>query len=466
MLLLLAIFSSCSKEELVGKLSLEEKEIAIARDGKYDLLGFGYDVTGEYANGATSKNQVLDIAKFDQAEPGRFLPNESNQQQWLSNFGEDAVSYLSNQTDTVSSSLGLEGLFSTSLKVMTSDTNAFNAKYVYGSTDLTILKKSLSINATSAMLSNYVTPVFLADVSALTPAVLVSKYGTHVMTSIKLGGILEILYRAETTNSNRALASEVGVKFSAFVVFNAGGGGSSYEAEAKKNYNQKLFYRTRGGLSEYGLVGTINLDGTPIPSLSITSWQNSVKVENSDLIGFGDDGLIPIYELVTDAAKKAALKSYIDQYIKQRQTKLRHEAVPVYIYYHSGAKDHALQASTGTWPFESHGYAKLGIAFYAFDTQVEGTYPVHGYFNGQVNNHIFSIYNNDYDYSGNGYEDHGIYFYAYKSQLNGSTPISVFYSDAWVDNSYSIDRNKIPYPSTGYRYIGTNFYVFPTPVIM
>ena len=59
----LFISYSCSEfEELPNdQYPLPDAITRLAGDGKYDLLGFGYDVTGEYLHPRSVRSPVLDI---------------------------------------------------------------------------------------------------------------------------------------------------------------------------------------------------------------------------------------------------------------------------------------------------------------------------------------------------------------------------------------------------------------------
>jgi len=198
----------------------------------------------------------------------------------------------------------------------------FFSKYIYGSYNLYISQKRYRFNATADILKNYLTTSFIADLNNLSADQIVAQYGTHVMTDISLGGKLNIMFQSETLNEDRYEAARTGLNIGVSVLtFNASVGyDHSYnQSLSSKNYSKKLVYKTIGGDPSKQLIGNLQLDGpnttTPPSSLDLSGWTNSVTADNSVLIQIGTNGLIPIYDLVSDPTKKAALKTAVDNYI-------------------------------------------------------------------------------------------------------------------------------------------------------
>ena len=71
--------SSCKKNELLTDQSLNNKHngLAYAGDKKYDILGYGYDITGRFANSQSARLQVIDIEKFVREDGASFSPNDN-----------------------------------------------------------------------------------------------------------------------------------------------------------------------------------------------------------------------------------------------------------------------------------------------------------------------------------------------------------------------------------------------------
>ena len=66
--------------------SVNDQTTRAAGDKKYDVLGYGYDVTGEYLHPMSVRNPVLDIAKYKEDFEGRLITGSSS-------FGFDQMYY-------------------------------------------------------------------------------------------------------------------------------------------------------------------------------------------------------------------------------------------------------------------------------------------------------------------------------------------------------------------------------------
>ena len=64
---------SCSNNEEILEVCNSELSTRSAGDGEYDVLGMGYDVTGEYLHPLSVRNPVLDVQKYKQDRGGRLV---------------------------------------------------------------------------------------------------------------------------------------------------------------------------------------------------------------------------------------------------------------------------------------------------------------------------------------------------------------------------------------------------------
>lgn len=90
----LPLLYSCSEIEKLPDITplLPEVTTRPAGDEKYDVLGFGYDVTGEYLHPMSVKNPVLDIEKYEKDNKGRLIYGTSS-------FGFDRMYYGYSSSD-------------------------------------------------------------------------------------------------------------------------------------------------------------------------------------------------------------------------------------------------------------------------------------------------------------------------------------------------------------------------------
>ncbi|HVI49203.1 MAG TPA: MAC/perforin domain-containing protein [Chitinophaga sp.] len=297
-------------------------QVKSAGDGKNDLLGYGYDVTGEYANSSASKFSVINVNALQNAQPLRVEWDLSRTQAGNLTSGENARSYLEKRSTKVKGSLDL-ALFKGSIETSFSSSNYLSTKFIYSSYDLIIKQKRVKLNADISLLKQYLQPTFLSDVQNRPPADIVNAYGTHVLIDIILGAKLEVMYQSESIASERSRASEIGIDVGLKKIFNLGAGlNYSYSDEEKNaNFSQQLHYRTIGGDPSRSLIGQTPI-GSSTPTVDIANWQSSSTVANAELIDFGDNGILPLFELIDDPIKKEAVKNYIIQYLKDRQASL------------------------------------------------------------------------------------------------------------------------------------------------
>ncbi|RBL90244.1 MAC/perforin domain-containing protein [Chitinophaga flava] len=306
----------CKKEEKPKSNPYERTRPRSAGDGKNDLLGYGYDVTGEYAHSSASKFSVLNITAFQKDNPTRMEWDLSKKQIGKLVSGENAVSYLDKLKVNLDGTFGF-GIFKGSIKAAYSDSNAFSSKYVYSSFDLLIQQKRGKISGGLTLLKQYLQPSFVWDIENESPEWIVSAYGTHVLTDITLGAKLSVMYRSETTNSARERASEIGVDVSVNKVFSVSVGlNYTYtKKETEANFSQALHYETIGGDPSKSVIGDIPA-GSTAPAVDISAWQASSSVNNSELIDFNKEGMIPIYEFIDNPVKKQAVIDYLRNYLQ------------------------------------------------------------------------------------------------------------------------------------------------------
>jgi hypothetical protein len=287
--------------------------------GYYDALGYGYNVTGEHANSGATGLKVIDTDKFKSEQPSRLDEGTILSQEYTEEYGKDAAAYskVLSAKVTATQLLRMYGKSISSPFTSALSGKNFNPEYIYGNYNVTIKQKRYRFNATVDLLSNYVTSNFSQDIQSKTPEQIVNEYGTHIATDIYTGAKIDIFFQAKTTNPDRERAARIGVKTAAGTISTAGA--NDIDAlEAAKNYDKKLYYRTRGGNTSEAMAGIFSFTQQK-PKIDISKWQSTSTKENSVLVDFGSNGLIIIYDLVKDPVKKAELKLYVDEYLAKNQ---------------------------------------------------------------------------------------------------------------------------------------------------
>ena len=462
LLVLLAICSlwSCKKQNEItqSQNGTDKRKTFSAADGLFDVLGYGYNVTGEYGNSSAATYKIIDVARLKAEAPNRVETDLSKKQDNQLITSENVESYSRKVSANLKATTGFL-FFKGSVSASYSDASAFSSKYVYGSYNLVIQEKRVKFNSTIDLLKNYITPEFTADIQNNSAEYIVRKYGTHVLSDIILGAKLEVLYQAQTSKSDRTVAAAAGMDVGIGKLFSINTGLGYDQASTSGNSSQKLHYRTYGGDPSISLMPTtVSLDQNTPPKVSVANWQSSSKVENAELIDISPDGLIAIYELISDPGKKAAVHQYVDQYLSDNKVKA--SADPIYQFYNgkNGGNHYAspdINATNGN----TGGWGLMGVDFKAFTSQVEGTVPVYLFYNNPSFDHFVTADRS----SVNGFNDwqfYGTIFYAYPTQVPGTVPIYVYYN-AGGKNHYTTSEPNITSQFPGWTKFGVSFYAFP-----
>ena len=458
------LFSCRSENEAINDTSkIASKTISARFSDNYPYLGAGYDVTGDYANESSAGFQVIDVDKFKSVYPDRVLKEYPRTQNYFENYGENAEDYTRKLTTTVN----LKGSFFK--KVLSADFSSsltneykFNGKYVYGTYNLNIKNQRLRFNASTSELSKFLTSEFQNDLNTRTPEEIVRNYGTHVMVDIYRGAALSVKYESQTSNIDRIMASRVGVKTSILGVFdNVSVDQTLDTSSSNKNFDAKLAYSTRGGDPSKALVGTIDFK-VPTSKIDISNWQNSSNDTNSVLVDYGPNGLVPLYDLVSDANIKANLKNYIETYLKNNSTIAVDYAKDMY-----RLKTKIMTVMSYVYKFQNsfEKYSNDGLVFKAFDYKAKNTLPIYCYskeISGSIGRK--KVYSYSFETTKSGYKSEGIAFFAYPTQQINTYPIHEYYSSIDVKfydkNTYSksdLPKENIYFP---FKYYGIRFYAY------
>ncbi|WP_369414064.1 MAC/perforin domain-containing protein [Desertivirga xinjiangensis] len=254
---------------------------------------------------------------------------------------------------------------------------------------------------------------------------IVNTYGTHILADISLGGVLEVLYQAESYSTFRKDAAEVGVHLSVLKVFSINAGSNKSTSLANNSFFQTIRYKTAGGDPSVAVSGSISVDpnATIIP-INTTNWQNSCTQANADLIDLKPSSLIPIYDLIADPVKKAAVKDYVDQYLINNGVTIFDEKPPIYQYYSSGSTGYQYflesNRASSWWAYE-------GQQFNSVSGGALGAVPIFVYQNDQLEDWIYSPLDQDQIYlsyaSSAPYNNKGPRFFGYTTQKQGTIPL-------------------------------------------
>ncbi|MDR2005392.1 MAG: MAC/Perforin domain-containing protein [Prevotella sp.] len=323
LILISIILFSCSNENYfegaVENESIESPKLKSYGDGRFDVLGFGYDITDQYLNGGSVRAQVVDVDKL--FKQGFITEKDFGNSVDASVYsGSDVLSY--SQDISVKLGLGLEfSPFAGSLNSSFKSSYKFDSKKSYASYNIEYLNKSYILSETVTNIRNNLALNFTNHLNTITPEQIVELYGTHVFKGVYTGSRLEVSYETETTSTDQKGSVEAGLAVNLLKLFKLSVDYTYNASLATKNRNSKFHYKTIGGNATFNNSELLDVDGSTvsIPKLDIEKWTNSIATSTSRLVKVDKNFLIPIYELISDPVKRTSVEAYVKQYIKERQ---------------------------------------------------------------------------------------------------------------------------------------------------
>ncbi|MEB3375020.1 MAC/perforin domain-containing protein [Bacteroides sp. CR5/BHMF/2] len=283
------------------------------------MLGYGYDVTGEYLHPLSVRNPVLNITKYDQEKHERV-------QYGTSSFGHDQMYYgysasdytkdIINETNVDSNmSYGNEKVDTVPYFSGNITNNnylkteyAYSDKYSFASVDAVRNRKYIKINDEVSSLSQYLSDSFKEDLERLSPDRLVERYGTHVLTDFIIGGRYKLMYRSVITHTKDATHKKTtvasGLKAALFGIgfsLNISRTVQTDESLVKDNQNKELFVQFYGG---NGTSLKYDLEKGMPTGIDVQSWENSVSLSNACLTNINWKETYPIYNFISDPVKR------------------------------------------------------------------------------------------------------------------------------------------------------------------
>ena len=317
------ILSGCADEDIIERNSPSFPQSVNTRsagDGVYDILGYGYDITGPYLDTKSSRAIVFDTNKL--LEKGLITPYKLEESRFRYSSGKDVIDFTTNMSSSLQMSTPgiLKVIGGASLNIAFGGNSHYNSDNSFAYCTQQYIDSRYRISeADINVLKTCLTKQFIERLSTYTPEQIVEEYGTHVLKDIYLGAKFEVYYMAKSTSSSKKESINAGLGASLFSLFKMDGKFQYDESLAITNKEQSLYYFTIGGDPAVGVQGSLNPENSP--SIDIGKWMASVKSSTPKFIDVDNNSqsFIPIYELVTDPTKKQTLKAYIDNYIKSKE---------------------------------------------------------------------------------------------------------------------------------------------------
>lgn len=315
----LSLLFSCNNDTLLDSTENgEDISLRSAGDNKYDVLGYGYNITANYFDySGTSSAPVIDMDALKKKYPNEDEGAITSYPGTHTSFrvvGETASQFSTNLTAKTEVKATIKAFGGTLSSSFGSSEN-YDNKYSIACHESFYRFKQLSIILSPSELIPFLTTQFKNDLNNLSSAQIVQKYGTHVLTDITVGARLEIMYKAISLSSNKT--STIDASLSASVGLFSSELKTHYDKSlATQNKNYTISYKTIGGdPTKVPGTGTISVDPTTLPEINIAPWVSSIQSSNYKFIDSKPGSLIRLSDLVEDPAKKASLSAAIDKFI-------------------------------------------------------------------------------------------------------------------------------------------------------
>jgi hypothetical protein len=482
--LFLLFITSCSKEKLVksNPETVDGKAVVHAGgDERYDLLGYGYDMTGDFLeNRNASDAPVIDMERFVRENPTRIDTPTSSEGDDKVYAGSTAYDYLKEVTKKSKVSAGVDVLGGADLKrtlfsgIFTGKSEyeskySFSSKYAFASCDTRVQLKRIRTtqDATINDLIQYLTPDFINNMNTQDAASLVRRYGTHVLLDISIGGRLNFSYktefRKEFNSEQRTKSVEAGMKLALSKIvglnFSTEMSKSEMESWSRENSNIDFTVRYRGGTTSPTTI-SLSPDGTTLTT-SIAEWSSSINLRNAALVGI--DRAIPLSEFITDPAKKSQVQAAILEYIASKQINVMELRTLYRMHSDRAGNTFYVFSEDEAAQYYQYGDKLLGIDGHILKNAEPGTRPLYRMHSNRAGNtfYVFSQAEVDEYRTRYGDEYRGIDGYILNNATNDTRPLYRMHSNRSGNTFYVFSQGEAnEYFKYGDQLIGIDGYIY------
>ena len=181
------ILSGCADEDIIERNSPSFPQSVNTRsagDGVYDILGYGYDITGPYLDTKSSRAIVFDTNKL--LEKGLITPYKLEESRFRYSSGKDVIDFTTNMSSSLQMSTPgiLKVIGGASLNIAFGGNSHYNSDYSFAYCTQQYIDSRYRISeADINVLKTCLTKQFIERLSTYTPEQIVEEYGTHVLNS-------------------------------------------------------------------------------------------------------------------------------------------------------------------------------------------------------------------------------------------------------------------------------------------
>lgn len=464
-------------------------------DGKYEVLGYGYDITGEYLDFYSIKKPVIAIDAFIQKYPSKYYNPFIGNITTAIYAGENYMSYMHKIQNESGYNFSLEytksaqtnAVFSGEYKTTKTSAYEYSTKYGFARADIIKRHRQYEIDASPSILTEYLTDDFIYDLNNLSAIKIIEKYGTHVLLNIEVGGIYKATYKSQITQEQssdiRTQVISAGIKGVLKKIGVTIGGSSSTTEETnleKKNINWEFEIVSNGGSRNGVTLNFTSESSIPNTTISIDNWAASVDDTHSVLVHINWRDTYPIYDFILNPTKKQEIKSAVNLYIEDAKVELL-DLIPLYRVDRTDTKNtYNVYGDQELYYLLNEAPNKVnriydGLVGYVLKKPIN-TYcePLYSIDNSKTNNTYTIIGDEELDYYLNilpGYKDRkydGQTGYAYKIQMPHTLPMYRINNNK-TSNTYSVtgddEKNYYLYQLDGYKnrsLDGQTGYIYPS----
>lgn len=288
---------------------------------EYFMLGYGYDATGKYAHPASVRGKILDMVKFaedfgrinffrstsvgPELQIGRTLEECRESMGWNAGFSDSEIAKYKNLFKEKFAS-PFEG-----------DKSFPDLSYQYLGISQVHVQYHLYFLYMSHMekkIYPYLTEEFRNDLETKSADDVIKIYGTHILTSIKIGERIDYLYRyAEDENSN----SYSWFLYNMHRYFSQGPSTWGSEPEKDPPLKENLYIEVVDGTRPDPNGWMVDITNYKGERIIFEGWKD-ITDANLTLVDFRNkDCLKPIYDFVNDPDKKEELIKAYEKYLSK-----------------------------------------------------------------------------------------------------------------------------------------------------
>lgn len=280
------------------------------------VIGWGYDIADKYANSTSIRSSVLD---YNLMAADKLIKSDENQNSVaiLSASGSIFTAYQSSMT-VEAEIKGSYGAFGGELKGRYDRKKSSRDEFSFGTVSKRLIRTAYTVDKNYLFdlpnLYKYRTAAFVKDIMTLDTATIWARYGTDVLLGGMWGGRAD--YNMSARKHNNSSGSDIGVYVKARYDGVIASGSSSVDID--KKYSEEFETSSVDAL----MTGRGGNNAVITGPADLAAWGASINDGNEVFMEYYPGTVIPIYEFIEDATRKAEIK-------RLREEHLKHYVLPV-----------------------------------------------------------------------------------------------------------------------------------------